>query len=129
MTGIKEIFMNQNYKMNDELKNNVTGEIIKIEFPSNNGCYYKNINDGKLQFVTFATLEKEYQKVETVNKERKFVDTFTKGYLEKCELFKNTPPEKWGEIFGNVGEDLKQTILALENNIDAMGEAIEWFKI
>ncbi|MGE5860310.1 MAG: hypothetical protein ACM34J_07135 [Ignavibacteria bacterium] len=118
--------MENKYEMNDVFKNKESGKTITIEFPSNNGCYYKSAGNDSLQFATFATLSAHYEKVQS--KEKKFDDKFQEGYLHYCKLFKETPPAEWGKIAGNVGKNLRDALLSLDAGIEEMGRAISKFK-
>lgn len=118
--------MENKYEMNDVFKNKESGETIIIEFPSNNGVYYKEDGNDSLQFATFVTLNTYYEKVQS--KEKKFDDKFQEGYLYYCKLFKETPPAEWGKIAGNAGKNLRDALIALDDSIEEMGKAVAWFK-
>jgi hypothetical protein len=114
-----------NYQKDEELINKKTGEKIIIENDSTHGVYYRVDGNNQLRFATYAALE-AYENQHT--KERKFLDSFTAGYLEKCRILKNTPMNKWGEVIGKVGEDMKNTVLSWGENIEKLESLISKFK-
>jgi len=113
------------YKADDQLINKVTGEKIIIDTTSTYGCYYRVGGESQLHFIVFEALS-GYEKVQSTDE--KFVDEFTKGYLEACELLKKTPPAEWGQVVGNIGGTMKHVVVSLDANIIETDRLLSKFK-